>query len=410
MTMNRKKLILIAAGWTSCSAVAFWAGAHFSRAGSGTESGKPSRGSAVSAIQQAAGAAAARTGGGGPSGSDNQGGAGSARSARAISDLSPEETAARMKAIMAIEDPLEKLEAWLEFAKGIKGDEQMAAAMGSLTENYNNRERGREFNLLMTRWAKESPEAALAWTQKHDDWRSQWGAGTVLAIYARTNPEAAIAWANAHPNKDKEEGNWHMASVISGLAKDNPESAATLAQNMDRSEARGRAMQHVLDSYFKLRGPDAARDMVMALEEGPYKNGIIGQLAERLADRDPASAAQWAATLPEGEVRPRVLTEVVDEWAEKNPNDAGTWLNGLGNGPEMDQPRERYAWKVQEQDPEAAIAWAGTITDERRRTETSLRIVREWMQREPENARAWIAGSPLSDEMKERLLNNRRRG
>jgi hypothetical protein len=408
MTMHRKKLILVAAGWTACSAGAFWAGTHFSGEGSAAEREKSSRSAALAAIQNAQGSASGRTSGAETGGPGGKGDSPAGRSGRAISDLSPEETAARMKAIMAIEDPLEKLEAWLEFAKGIKGDEQMTAAMEALTENYNGRERGRDFNLLMTRWAKESPEAALAWTQTHDDWRSQWGAGTVLALYARQNPEAAIAWANAHPNKNKEEGNWHMASVVSGLAKDNPETASMLAQNMDRSEARGRAMQHVLDSYFKLRGPDSAREMVMALEEGPYKNGMMGQLAERLADRDPASAAQWASTLPDGEARPRVLTEVVDEWAEKNPTDAGNWLNQLGNGPEMDQPRERFAWKVQESDPEAAIAWAGTITDERRRTETSYRIVREWMEREPESARAWVTDSPLPADMKERLLNRRR--
>lgn len=408
MTMPPKKLILVAAGWTACSAAAFWAGTHFSGNDSGAEHGASPRSAALAAIQNAPGTPFSRSAAGGPgvagAGQDSQAG----RSSRAISDLTPEETAARMKAILAIEDPLEKLEAWLEFAKGIKGDEQMTAAMEALTENYSGRERGREFNLLMTMWAKQSPEAALAWTQTHDDWRSKWGAGTVLAIYARENPQAAIAWANAHPNKDKEEGNWHMTSVISGLAKDNPETAALLAQNMDRSEARGRAMNYVLDSLMKLRGSDAARDMVMALNDGPYKNGMMGELAERLADRDPASAAQWAATLPSGEARPRVLTEVVDEWAEKNPNDAGNWLNELGSGPEMDQPRERFAWKVQEHDPEAAVAWAGTITDERRRNETSYRIVREWLEREPESARTWVAESPLPADMKERLLNRRR--
>ena len=406
MTMISKKTILIASGWTACTAAAFWAGAHFSGDPASSAQGKSAQGrSGFAAIRDGGSASGSQSGKNGGAGEAS---AEAARGGKAIAELTPKETADRMKEIFAIEDPLERMEAYMAFMKGLKGDEQLAAAMEAMTQNYSNRERGREFNMLMTRWAKESPEAALAWTQTHDDWRSQWGAGTVLSLYARTNPEAAIAWAAAHPNKNKDEGNFHMASVISGLAKDNPERAATLAQSMDRSEARGHAMESVLDSYFKLRGPDAARDAVMALADGPYKNGIMGRLAERLADRDPVSAAQWASSLPEGEAKPRVLTEVVDQWADKNPNEAGAWLNGLGTGPATDEPRERFAFKVQEKDPEAAIAWAASISDVQRRNETSYRVAREWMQREPDNARAWVATSQLPDDMKEKLLNGRR--
>jgi hypothetical protein len=408
--MNRKKLSLIALGWTACTAAAFWAGTHFSGDSTAADREKARAAAGFSAIREPNAASGAKTSSRTAAASDS---ADSLVNGKAIRDLTPEETAGRMKAIFAMEDPLERMEAYLAFIKGIQGDDQIAVAMDAMTsENYNNRERGREFSMLVTRWAKESPEAALTWTQKHNDWRAQWGAGTVLSLYARSNPDAALAWAEAHPPKNKEEGNWHLASVISGLSKDNLDRASLLAQNMDRSEARGRAMETVLDNFFKQRGPDAARDAVMALADGPYKNGIMGRLAERLADTDPASAAKWATTLPESETKPRIVTEVIDEWAEKNPSDAANWLNGMGNGPAMDEPRERFAWKVHETDPEAAIAWATTINDENRRNQTSFRLVREWMEREPDNARAWVSTSQLPADMKERLLRerDRRRG
>jgi len=296
----------------------------------------------------------------------------------------------------------------LSLSKACQGDEQIAAAMDSLTENYSGRERGREFSMFMTRWAKESPEVALEWTQKLDDWRKQSGAAVALQIWAQNNPDAAVQWAMAHPPKDKEEGNRHLVAAISGIAKQNLERASELAQSMERSEARGDAMERVLDGYFKQRGDEAAKNAVMDLAEGPYKNNLLGRLAERLADKDGKAAAQWAATLPEGETRDRVVTEVIDEWAEDNPNDAGTWLNGIPRTAGMDEPRERFAYKVQERDPEAAMAWASTITDERRRTETSYRLVREWLNREPDNARAWVGSSRLPAEVKERLLSRRR--
>jgi len=409
VTMKRKRNLILAAGWTACTAAAFWAGTHFSSPAAPAGAENTSGRSRISAIQQGRDSIAGRGAGRSSAGPDGASSrlSGREKGGRAISELTPEQTGTRMKEILSIEDPLEKMEAWLEFARGLKGDEQMTAAMEAMTENYSSRERGSEFSALMTRWAKESPEAALAWTQTHNDWRTREGAGTVLAVMARTNPDAAIAWAKAHPPKNKEEGNWHMASVVSGLAKDDPARASTIAQSMDRSDARGRAMDHVLDSFFKLQGPEAAKASVMALEDGPYKNGISARLAWRLAERDPAAAAVWAATLPAGEARPRVITEVVAEWAERNPNEAGNWLNGLGNEPGMDEPRERFAWKVQKKDPEAAIAWANTISDERRRNETAYRLAREWMKREPDNARAWVGSTNLLPaNAKERLLNS----
>lgn len=403
----KQKPLLIALGWTTCTALAFWAGMHWS----GDDTSTSSRKGGSAGIL---GAATSREtdGKSGIAGSGESGAASSSSGpfsfSKAVKDLTVEETAARMKEILAMEDPQAKMEAYLEFMKSLSGDAQIASAMEALTENYSNRERGREFSMLMTRWAKESPEAALAWTQTHDDWRKQWGTQTALAVWAQADPAKAAAWAMAHPPKNKDEGNYHMVGVISGIAKSNPELASHLAENLDRSEARGQAMDKVLDSWFKLRGDEAAKTMVMGLGEGPYKNGILNRLAERLADKDPKAAAAWVTTLPAGEAKPGIVSEVIDEWADKNANDAGAWLNSLPHDATMDQPRERFAWKVQEENPEAALAWAGTITDEKRRDEASYRLVREWMEREPDVARAWVSASQLPADMRERLINRKR--
>jgi hypothetical protein len=404
--MIKKKTTLIALSWTGCTVLAFWAGAHWY--GEATAASK-SRRAALS--QDALASGEATTGGGkaGQVGSAAAGKEGALIGSKAIRDLTPEETAARGKDIFAIEDMQLRTEAWLEFMKSIQGSAQIAVVMETMTENgYNNRERGREFSMLMTRWAKEDPESALAWTQKHDDWRNKWGAGTALAVWAQSDPDKAIAWAQQHPNKDKDDGNHYLASVIGGLAKSNLDLASQLAQNMDRSDARGEAMDRVLEQYFKQRGGDATKDMVAGLADGPYKNGILGRLADRLASSDAKAAAAWASTLPDGEAKPRVVATVIDEWAGKNPNDAGNWLNALPRTAAMDEPRERFAYKVQERDPEAAMAWANTITDENRRNQTAFRLAKEWMNREPESARAWVTTSQLPPEMKERLMNRRK--
>lgn len=406
LTTTRKKTALIASGWAACTALAFWAGTHWR----GENSDATERAKRAALLQSGLNTGEAKGSGRigqTPDGSPAKDAA--VIGAKAIRELTPEQTAARTKEIFAMEDMQQRTEAFLEMLKGLHGNEQISAAMEAMTENgYNNRERGREFSMLMTRWAKEDPETALAWTQKHGDWRNRWGAQTALAVWSQNDPDKAVAWALAHPNKDKEEGNHNMVGVINGLTKTNLDLAAQLAQNMDRSNARGEAMERVLEQFFKQRGPDAAKEMVMGLPDGPYKNGALGRLADRLADSDAKSAAVWAAALPDGEAKPGVVAQVVDEWAGKNPNDAGNWLNALPQTAAMDESRERFAFRVQEKDPEAAIAWAGTITDENRRNKTSFRLVREWMSREPDSAKAWVRNSQLPADMKERLINRRR--
>lgn len=409
MTMTKKTLTLTALGWTGCTAAAFWAGMHWP-AGDSSAARDRARLAPISQSVRAAAEANSLTGGRGTGPASGSGavGEGPVSRAKAIRDLTPEEVGNRLKEIFAMDDPLAKMEAYLDFMKGLEGNDQMAAAMTSLTENFSNRERGREFAMLMTRWAQSSPEAALAWTLKHPDGKGGFGAYTALQVWAQSDPDKAVAWALAHPPKNKEEGNTYLVGAIAGIAKQNLERATELAQTMERSEARGEAMDKVLDQYFKQRGSDAARDAVMAMPDGPYKNAILSRLAGRLAEKDVKSTAQWAASLPEGEAKPRVVTEVIDRWAGDHPNDAGAWLNGLPHSPQMDEPRERFAWKVQERDPEAAMAWANTITDEKRRNEAAYRIVRGWMEREPDNARAWVGSSQLPAEMKERLIRRRR--
>ncbi len=200
-----------------------------------------------------------------------------------------------------------------------------------------------------------------------------------------------------------------MVSVLNTVAKLDPVRALELAQSMDRSVARGEAMDTVISNYINQHGNDGARTAIELLPESTFRTGILGRLAGRMAETDPANTAQWAVGITDKGARPRAITEAIDDWAEQNPNDAGKWLNEQPRNSEMDEPRERFAWKVQEQDPESAIAWATTISDERRRNETSYRLVREWMQRDPEKAKAWVtASTSLSPEIRERLLSRNR--
>ena len=58
----------------------------------------------------------------------------------------------------------------------------------------------------------------------------------------------------------------------------------------------------------------------------------------------------------------------------------------------------RISWET----PVEAMAWVALIVDEDRRELSYITIARRWREKDESAADAWIAGSPLSQEARER--------
>ena len=215
----------------------------------------------------------------GPSGilSVNAGGtvaAGSTQASNRPSSPTPEQASARLKTIFENQDPVGRMTDFLAFLKTLDTNESRTAALGALMENFNPRERARELNMLMSQWADVDPLAALTSVKDNKEWTGQMAAGTVLSKWVKTNPNDAIAWAseNGKEANATETGNYYMVSVIGALAKTDLDRAATLAQtSMERSRARGDAMERILDQYLGQRSPEATQPGPPAWNNPPSK-------------------------------------------------------------------------------------------------------------------------------------------
>ncbi len=315
----------------------------------------------------------------------------------------------RMARLLALDNPVEKMTAFMDLLKSLGTNEERAAAMDTLMDGFDPRGRGRELSMLMHTWAMIDPEAAMTKAATIKDWPGSYASYMGLQAWAQRDPQSAVAWAHEHGEGEKgedgkpnEDGNHLMVGVIAGLVKGNLDQAALLAQNEPRSRARGEMMDKVLDGYFKQRSPEAARDWVTGLPEGAFRDGITRRLTSRLADQDVKSTAQWVENLPAGAARGGAMTEVIDRWSEKNPNEAGTWLGKFPSSPETDDPRQSFAWNIREKDPESALAWAGTLSDEKRQTRLTIDLVRDWMKRDAAGAKTWLESSKLPQDFRAR--------
>lgn len=259
--------------------------------------------------------------------------------------------------------------------------------------------------LLMYAWGRKDPEAALAFNKENG---SERGSFSVLSSWAQVSPDKAIAWALADAQKDEQGNlagdNWSMVGVVHGLTKSDLGKAAEALQTMNRSNARGEALDMVVEKFART-DPDGMRGWVATISDPVLRAGAAERVGRRLAESDPAQAATWAATLPDAQSKSRAAESVIQRWAQTDPNAAGEWIKAtFPVGSESDVPRESFAKMIDGVDPQSALAWAGTISNQERRDAVISSIARDWLRREGDAARAVLQNTPnLPEGVRSRL-------
>ena len=309
--------------------------------------------------------------------------------------------------IMDMDDPVDRMAAFLDHVRSLHSNEEFEKAALELTENFDPRGRGRELGILMATWAKSDPTAALtAASERFAEWPGRMATGTVLATWSKTDPTSAKAWALEKGAKlPTDDGNWYLTSVIAGLATKDLSLAATWAQEQPRSKARGEMIDKLLDAFGKQRGLPAAQEWLTGLDAGPFRDGATRRLAARLSDKDPITTATWITSLPAGDGKSGAMSELISRWSEKDPNAAGLWLKDFAPSKETDDPRTAFAWNIREKDPESAIAWAGTISDQARRDKTLVDLVRDWNKRDAKGAQDYMLRNQWPEAAQKKALN-----
>ena len=249
-----------------------------------------------------------------------------------------------------------------------------------------------EFNLLLYRWAQLDGEAAVSYVQTMEggDRGRGWNMGSVMSGWASQDPDAAIAWASANSEGSD---NRYMTGIIYGVAQTDLDRATELALEMPFGRNRGRAVDALLDASLQ-GGTDHAVAWVQDLPDGDLKYGIMGRLADRVEDiefqdfakelmalpeaelataadpflrqwarDDPASAAGWAVLLPTVEMQTKAMAGVVRRWARSDSAAAGEWLALFQPSLDMDKVILSYIDRIDRRDPSSAARWATTLTD-----------------------------------------------
>ena len=258
------------------------------------------------------------------------------------------------------------------------------------------------------------------------------GASVIAAEWAKLDPDAALAWANGLSGRDKSSA---LNSVIAEMATKDPTKAAQVAATLTGddqarayseiaakwsatdfaaaeawiatlpAESRDRAMASALES-LALTDPEGAAAKVASLPEGRDKDRAIEDIAGPWARKDPAAAAAWVSQQQTDDIDD-AIRPVMSSWASTDPTAALKWIETLPQGELKDESTATYIWSNRAADPASSVTLAETIEDEGTRNRTLWMTYDSWMREDREAATAAVQSSTsLSDEAKQRLLNN----
>ncbi len=354
--------------------------------------------------------------------------------------------------IMAIRDPMERMQAMIEHIKNLPVD-QIGKMLDDLGNSKDPKTRFLS-HLLLTRWGQEDPDAAfaslgnlsakrngsqanailgglastdpsraVAWltnpdnNAQHQPWMGYSLAQTLSAEWSRQDPEAALAWATSLESGDLQTGAY--SGIINNLLESDPERAASIAMDVE-SNARPKLLGQIAETWAE-QEPGAAVDWAASLEgderrvamseamagwaqlspesAANYLNDLpteqraehVGAVARSWAERAPAEAAEWLGAQPEGESKVDAMGHVMWNWTSQNPEAASTWLAEQPPGESFDRGVAGLAKAATHafDDPEAGVTWSSTIHNEELRTTMTRHTLGQWMEQDPAAARAW---------------------
>ena len=357
------------------------------------------------------------------------------------------------------DDPVVRARLLVDFAEGLRV-EDLEAALKELRELGGDGGPDQRLlaHLLLVRWARANPKAALASLQagvtkkNYEDsfsilggiaaedpkraaawlsdpankpvqysWLAQRLAATVARQWMEQDLEAALAWAVTLP-KQQQAGAY--AAMAGKLASSDPQRAAELALSLKTGDARRIALGEVAEVWAS-RSPAEAAEWAQGLDAdvrervtrrtleawsesepraaakfvdataAEERQGYLTTVAGRWSQTDAAEAASWVAQQPDGPGRTDAMGHVMWNWTNQDPEAAGTWIGGQPDGPARDQGIAGLAKAAFDFDPEAALNWAIAIGNDEMRERSVNHGLRQWRQSNAAAADAWAKENQL---------------
>ncbi len=159
-----------------------------------------------------------------------------------------------------------------------------------------------------------------------------------------------------------------------------------------------------LASEWAGKDPGAALGWATNLPDAGARTSALLNVLKGWTHVAPEAAAAYTTTLPDGDLHDDAVMMVVNEWSFRDAHGAAKWVSHFPKGVLRDKAVGPVIFWGQGQAPAAVAEMLDTIGDVVLIQEHGETLASIWLTRDDAAARAWIKKSPLSAEVKERLL------
>jgi hypothetical protein len=173
---------------------------------------------------------------------------------------------------------------------------------------------------------------------------------------------------------------------------------------------KGQTSIHSLfgDLAAKWASKDARAAIIWAtnVPDADIRKSAIVSMLKGWTGVSPEAAAAFADTLPAGDLHDDAVMMVVNEWSFRDAGSTANWVGHFPKGALRDKAAGPIIFWGQGQAPAAVAEMLDTIGDTNLIQKNGETLAQCWLRRDDAAARAWINKSPLSEEVKQRLLNS----
>ena len=258
------------------------------------------------------------------------------------------------------------------------------------------------------------------------------GPGEIIAgEWAKQDPAAAMAWASGL----KINSNEAMNSVISQVAKSDPEKAAGMVGSMAADAQKGAyetiakqwgaknfadaqswanglpedqraaAMSAAIEGLAQ-SSPELAAAEIGKMTDADAIRAAVPTVAKNYARSDVRGSMDWLSSLDNNDAKMDAMREVMPIWAAGDGAAAIDFIKSQTSPEVKDRAAETYVWSNRSSSPSQLAEVAGMITDEGDRNRATGIVAARWMQEDKAAATEYInSNASIPDEMKERLLS-----
>jgi len=263
--------------------------------------------------------------------------------------------------------------------------------------------RNRELENSLSRASLDDVKKALVWAESLPD-----SAGKRAAMAKIMERWGQLDGANAVAYGEKlfaETGNPDLLKdAMRGWGQTDPLASLQYTQSMGVSDGLRRDITRDLMRDWADRSPQGAAAFAASHSLDVGRGSLTGLIADRWSKQDPQTAANWAMSLPPGKEQLRALDELVQNWCDLNLQTAADFVSRQQAGISRDTMVGTLAREVSKQDPASGLKWVATIQDVGMQESAAWSIYHRALRRDPDGARTMLQSSPLSNAMKQSLL------